>query len=192
MNKISHNAYYYKRLSVWAVVIAVVLMIPLLAMQFIDEISWDPFDFLMLATVLIGIGIAYELVSRKSKKTIYRTAFGIGLIGAFLLIWVNGAVGIIGHEGQDANLLYGAVILVGLVGSLISRFKAKGMSITLFAAALIQILVPVIALIVWPPPSISWAPGITGVFLLSAFFAAMFLVSAFLFRRAALHENLIL
>lgn len=178
-----------KRLIVWAVVITLVLMIPLLAMQFTDEISWDIFDFVIMGTVLLGIGIAYELVARKSKRTVYRAAVGTGLVGAFLLFWVNGAVGIIGNEGQDVNLLYGAVFVVGFVGSLIARFKPKGMSNTLFAAALIQILVPVIVLIVWPPPSISWAPSITGVFLLSAFFAALFLVSALLFRRAASNEN---
>ena len=31
--------------------------------------------------------------------------FGVGLAGAFLLFWVNGAVGIIGNEGQPANLM---------------------------------------------------------------------------------------
>ncbi len=178
-----------KRLIVWAVVISLILMVSLVAMQFTDEIDWNLFDFVVMGTVLIGIGIAYELVARKSTKTVYRVAFGIGLTGAFLLFWVNGAVGIIGNEGQDANLLYGAVFVVGFIGSLIARFKPHGMSRTLFAAALVQMLVPVIALIIWPPPNTSWAPSILGVFLLSAFFAYLFVVSAMLFRRADSNEN---
>ena len=60
-----------------------------------------------------------------------------------------------------------------------------GMALTLFAAALTQMLVPVIALIIWPPPATSWAPGVFGVFALSAFFAMLFVGSALLFRRAS-------
>ena len=178
-----------RRLFVWAVIIALFLMVPLVAMQFTNEIDWSLFDFVVMGTVLIGIGIAYELVARKSSKTAYRVAFGIGLAGAFLLFWVNGAVGIIGNEGQDANMLYGAVFVVGSIGSLIARFKPHGMSRTLFTAALVQMLVPVIALIIWPPPTTSWAPSILGVFLLSAFFAYLFVVSAMLFIRADSNEN---
>jgi hypothetical protein len=54
----------------------------------------------------------------------------------------------------------------------------------LFAAALVQMSVPVIALIVWP--QISWGgAGLVGVFVLNAFFAVLFVVSGLLFRRAA-------
>lgn len=173
-----------KRLIVWVVIITLVLMIPLLAMMFTDEISWDIFDFVIMGTVLFAIGISYELIARKSKRTVYRAAFGTALVGAFLLFWVNSAVGIIGNEGQDVNFLYGSVFVVGFVGSLIARFKSKGMSITLFAVALIQILVPVIALIIWPPPIISWSPSVPKVFLLSVLFSVLFLVSALLFRQA--------
>jgi hypothetical protein len=98
---------------------------------------------------------------------------------------VNGAVGIIGNEGQPANLLYGAVFAVGLIGSPVVRFKPRGMAYTLCAAALTQMFVPVIAFFIWPPPAASWAPSVFGVFVLSAFFAMLFVVSALLFRRAA-------
>lgn len=165
-------------------------MIPLIAMNFSNEMNWDLMDFVIMGIVLFSIGIAYEIIIRKSKNTVYRVAFGLGFLGAFLLFWVNAAVGIIGNEGQDANLLYGAVFVIGLVGALISRFKPKGMSITLYIVALVQMLIPAIAVFVWPPSLISWAPSVIGVFLLNAFFAMLFLVSALLFRRAALNENL--
>ena len=174
-----------KRLLVWAVVVALLLMIPLVAMQFTEEVNWDLFDFVVMGCLLFGVGLAYELVARRSEKTVYRGAFGVGLAGAFLLFWVNAAVGIIGNEGQPANLLYGGVFAVGFIGSLMARFKPRGMARTLFAAALAQMSVPVIALIIWPPPATSWAPSVVGVFVLSAFFAMLFVVSAGLFRNAA-------
>ena len=174
-----------KRLGIWGIAIGILLLIPLIAMQFTDEVNWELSDFVIMGGVLTAIGLLYELIARRSGKTIYRAAFGLGVLGAFLLFWVNGAVGIIGSEDQPANLLYVAVILVGLVGALISRFKAKGMAATLFAAAGVQMLVPVAAYFIWPPPVTSWSPGVPGVFLLSAFFALLFLISALLFRQAS-------
>ena len=160
------------------------LMIPLIAMQFTDEVNWQLGDFLIMGTVLLGLGLLYEFIAQRSEKTVYKAAFGVGLLGAFLLFWVNGAVGIIGNEGQTANLLYGAVFVVGLVGSLISRFKARGMSITLFTAAAVQMLVPAVAYLIWAPPETSWSPGVLGVFIMSGFFAVLFALSGFLFRQA--------
>ena len=173
-----------KRLIGIVLIIALLLLIPLIAMQFTDEVKWTLFDFVLMGAVLLGVGLAYELVARRSEKTVYRIAFGVGLAGAFLLFWVNGAVGIIGNEGQPANLIYGAVFAVGLVGSLVARFNSRGMAITLFSAAFTQMLVPVIALLIWPPPATSWAPSVFGVFVLTAFFAMLFVVSGLLFRHA--------
>ena len=174
-----------KRLLGWLIFVICVLLIPFIAMQFTDEVNWKLTDFLITGAVLIGVGLTYELLARKSTKTTYRIAFIVGLLGAFLLFWVNGAVGLIGSENQDANLLYGVVFAVGLVGALISRFKAKGMSTTLLVAAIVQMLVPAVALIVWPPSQISWAPSVVGVFLLSGFFALLFFLSGMLFKRSA-------
>jgi hypothetical protein len=59
------------------------------------------------------------------------------------------------------------------------------MARALYAMAFAQFLVPVIALIIWPPPVISWAPGVVQVFVLNLFFALLFVLSALLFRRAS-------
>lgn len=180
-----------KRLIGWIVFVVCVLLIPFISMRFTDAINWTLTDFLLMGIVLSGMGIAYELIARKSKKITYRMAFIIGLAGAFLLFWVNGAVGIIGSENQDANLLYGAVFVVGLVGSIISRFKAKGMSTTLLVASVVQMIVPIATLIIWPPSEISWAPSVFVVFLLSGFFAFLFYLSSMLFKRSSNnHVNL--
>ncbi|MEL6256211.1 MAG: hypothetical protein AAFR87_29675 [Bacteroidota bacterium] len=160
------------------------LLIPLIAMQFTEEVNWQVGDFLIMGTVLLGLGLLYEFIARRSEKPVYKAAFALGLLGAFLLFWVNGAVGIIGNEGQDVNLLFGVVYVVGLIGALISRFKAKGMSITLFVAAALQMLVPIVAYFLWSPPETSWSPGVLGVFIISGFFATLFFISGFLFRQS--------
>lgn len=174
-----------KRLIGLLLIIAFLLLIPLVAMQFTDEVNWNLFDFALMGSVLLGVGLAYELIARRSEKTIYRVAFGIGLAGAFLLFWMNGAVGIIGSENQPANFMYGIVFVVGLVGSFVANFKPRGMARTLFAAAIAQMLVPVIALFIWPPPATSWSPSVIGVFMFTAFFAMLFFVSGLLFRRSS-------
>jgi hypothetical protein len=173
-----------KRLSVWAAVVALILMVPLVAMQFTDEVIWTLFDFVFMGALLFGTGLAYELVARKAGTIAYRVAVGLALAAAFLLVWINGAVGIIGSEDNPANLLYGGVLAIGFIGAIVARFHPHGMARALFATALAQALVPVIAFIIWKP-SFAEAPGILGVFVLNAFFVMLFVGSALLFRRAS-------
>jgi hypothetical protein len=173
-----------KRPIVWGIV-ALLVVAMLVAIQFTDEVSWD--EAVAHVVILSAIGGIYEMARALSKRnTTYRAAFIIGLMGALLLGWMNGAVGIIGSEDNPANTLYGAVFIVGLLGSLISRFRPRGMALTLFTAAVLQMLVPVIALIVWRP---DFSPGVLEVFGLNAFYAIVFVASGVLFRRAALKEK---
>ncbi len=169
----------------WLAFTALVLLIPLIAMQFTDEVNWRASDFLLMGAALLGIGTAYELIATNATSIRYRIALIIGLLGAFLLFWVNAAVGIIGSENQEVNRLFAAIFIIGLVGTFISRFRSKGMAITMYVLALVQLLVTVIALIVWPPPIISWTPSVLGVFLISGFFALIFCLSGILFARSS-------
>jgi hypothetical protein len=75
---------------------------------------------------MFGTGLAYELAVRMSSDTAYRAAAGIALAAAFILIWVNLAVGIIGSEDELANLMYFGVLAVGIIGALIARFQPHG------------------------------------------------------------------
>lgn len=175
-----------RRLVVWAAVVAFILLIPLVAMQFTEEVNWDLFDFAFMGTLLFGTGLVYELVARKAGQIAYRAAVGVALAAAFLLVWVNGAVGIIGNEGNPANLMYFGVLAIGIISVFIARLEPRGMARALFAVALAQMLVPVIALIIWNPQATSWgAAGVLGVFGLNAFFAMLFVGSAWLFRKSA-------
>jgi len=178
------------RFIVWAVVAVLILMI-LLVMQFTNigqvEVQWN--EAIAYGIILLAVGGAYEMWQwLKTRNNVYRFAFGVGLAGVLLLGWVSGAIGIIGSENNPANLLYWAVPAVGLIGSLLSRFKAREMARTLFAVALVQFLVPVVALII--SPEVSWGnAGVIGVFVVNSIFAALFAGSGFLFLRAKHKEN---
>jgi hypothetical protein len=95
---------------------------------------------------------------------------------------VNLAVGIIGSEDHPANMMYGGVLAVGLLGAIIARLEPRGMARTLVAMAIAQALVPVIALAVWGLPITSGGLEVFGV---TAFFGTMWVASALLFRQAA-------
>ena len=145
--------------------------------------AWDVVDFTVFAAMLLGVGVIYTLAARKTDNTAYRSAIAVALAAAFILIWVNGAVGIIGDESNDANLMYFGVLAVGIIGAVIARFQPHGMARALCATALAQALVAVIALIaglgstgpIWP----------RDILILTGFFAALWLLSAWLFRNAA-------
>ncbi len=173
-----------RRLIVWAGVVALILLVPLVAMQFNAEVNWDPFDFAILGGLLFGCGLAYELVARQAGNILaYRAGVGVALAAAFLLVWVNGAVGIIGDPNDDANLMYFAVLAVGIIGAFVAHFKPRGMARALFATALAQALVAVIAVVsglgssgpMWPRDGL----------ILTGFFATLWVGSALLFRRAS-------
>ena len=92
---------------------------------------------------------------------------------------MNAAVGIIGSEDNEANLMYGGVIAVGAIGTAFARFKPEGMSRTLLAMALAQALVAVIALVG------RMGSGTFEVVAINGFFVALFIGSAVLFSNAA-------
>ena len=156
------------------------LLLALLGKQLIGEPPWVA-NVAQVGTLIIGIGIAVELTSRKTGEAAYRAAVILALGSTLLLVWVNGAVGIIGSENNDANLMYAGVI-VGAIGAIIARFKPGGMARALFAMALVQTLVAVIALVGRLGSPYSGPLEIVSV---NGFFVALFTGSAMLFWKAA-------
>ena len=121
------------------------------------------------------------------KTDSYRFAIVLALATAFVLVWLIGAVGVIGVEGDPFDLMYFAVLAVGIVGAIITRLQPRGMARALFATALAQALVTVIALIAGKHQcSLSSVPEIL---ILNGFFIALFLGSARLFGNAVREEN---
>ncbi|HEX5913904.1 MAG TPA: hypothetical protein VFY54_12310, partial [Rubrobacter sp.] len=159
-----------------ALATAFILLIPLLAAP-----AWSLADFVIAGALIFATGLAYVLVARKAGNFANRIAVGATLAAAFILVWVNLAVGIIGTSGDPANSMYIGVLAVGIIGAIVARLRPPGMARTLFAMALAQALVAVIALIAGlgypasPPLEILGANG---------FFVALFVGSALLFRYA--------
>ena len=85
-----------KRLIIILLTSAILLLIPLIAMQFTDEVNWTLFDFIVAAVLLFGTGLMCELVIRKVNKTKFRIAICVALLAMLLLIWAELAVGIFG------------------------------------------------------------------------------------------------
>ncbi len=170
------------RIAAWAVA-ALVLLLPLVAMQFTDEVNWGVLDFVLAGALLIGAGSIYELVVRTKGNATYRAAVAVALAAAFILVWVSLGVGIIGKDGDPANLMYVGVLAVGLTGAAIARLRPAGMARTLLAMAIAQVVVAVIALVAGFGSTVPlWWLDILG---LTGFFAALWLLSAWLFRQAA-------
>jgi hypothetical protein len=170
-----------------ALATVLILLLPLLAMQFTDEVVWNLTDFIVMGGLLFGTGLTYELISKQMGSTGYSVAVGVALLGMFLLVWVNLAVGIIGDEGNPANLMYLGVLAVGIIGAIMVRFQPKEMARVLFATALAQAMTAVIALFA----GIHQNPysSVREILTINGFFVALFLGSAWLFRDAARKET---
>jgi hypothetical protein len=151
-------------------------------MQVTGEVNWDGFDFAAAGTLIFGALLAYELLARTAGSLAYRAAAAIALATSLLLVWMNLAVGLIGDEGNPANLMFAGVLAVGLAAALLARFRPAGMARALLATALAQIAVGLIAAIAGWAQSASPPLEIMG---LTGFFSALWLLAAWLFRTAA-------
>ncbi len=85
-----------KRLTGIVLTVALLLLVPFIAMQFTNEVNWSLFDFVVAGVLLLGTGLLCELVMRKVSKIGYRIAICVVLLTVLLLIWIELAVGIFG------------------------------------------------------------------------------------------------
>lgn len=85
-----------KRLIGIVLGVALLLCIPLVAMQFTNEVNWSPIDFTIMGILLLSTGLGAELVIRMVKNKDYQIGLIAVIIIALLLIWAELAVGIFG------------------------------------------------------------------------------------------------
>lgn len=161
------------RMALWGGLIAL-LLLPLAAMQVTEEVAWDRQDFVLFAVMLAVVGGAIEAGVRLSGDRAYRFGVAVAAVAGFLLVWANLAVGVIGNEENPLNAMFGGVLLVGIIGAAIARFGAAGMARAMIAMAVAQVVVAAVAQayghFIWP---------------MTVVFAAIWLGSAALFRKAA-------
>lgn len=169
------------RMSVWIGVIGLILAIPLVAMQFTDEVAWTTFDFVVAGTMLGAAALTYELTTMNKVTIAYRAAVALAVGTAFALVWANGAVGVLGDEDNSANMIFLAVFAVGFIGTVIAGLKPAPMAHAMAATAVAQIVAAAVALI------LAW--GTPFEVALTAAFAGGWFASAFLFHLAAKAQN---
>jgi hypothetical protein len=170
-----------------ALVTLLILSIPLVAMQFTDEVNWSVGDFILMGALLFGTGVLFVLVMRLSTTIVYKTATGLAIGATFFMVYVNLAVGLIGGGPHAGNLMYAGVILVLIVGVFRSRFKAAGMERAMYLTAGTFAVLTAIAFSAkmheYPGSSVMEIVGV------NVFFATPFVVSGLLFRYVALEKR---
>jgi hypothetical protein len=161
-------------LAIWTTA-ALLLLLPAVAMQFDTGVDWSTSDFIVMGAMFVIACGTYELATRMSGNTAYRAGVGVAILAAFLTVWVNLAVGMLGSENNPANLLFGGVLAIGVVGAGIARFRPPGMVRAMQAAALAQAAMALFALV----------GGYAEVTLPVGLFVIPWLLSAQLFKKAA-------
>jgi hypothetical protein len=72
----------------------IILLIPLIAMQFTDEVKWTALDFATATALLLSTGLLCDLVLRKVKQLKYRIALCAAVLFVCFIVWLELAVGI--------------------------------------------------------------------------------------------------
>jgi hypothetical protein len=163
-------------MAVWGSAAALILA-PAIATRLSDEMAWDPADFILVGVMLAAACGAWELAMRKSKNWAYAAGAAVAAGAALLLFLVNGAVGFIGNEDDPVNLLFFGVVTLALGGAIIVRFRPEGMARAMAVTAGAQAAAAGLA--------VSMVPDVRGFLLGTAMFVPLWLLSSWLFARAA-------
>jgi hypothetical protein len=141
---------------------ALLLCMPLVAMQFTNEVNWDETDFIVAAIIIGGIGLMAEFLVRISRDGFYRAGAACALAAIFLTVWSNLAVGIVGNEDNPFNLWYFGLVLVAIVGAAAVGFRAAGMAavslLAIVGMALLGLVASAQVAMVWPPTAFLATP----------------------------------
>ncbi|MFL6735885.1 MAG: hypothetical protein ACJ8F4_02355 [Sphingomonas sp.] len=154
----------------------------LLTIPWVADWPWSAGDFIVAGAMFAIVGGTFELALRASGNVSYRAGVAIALAAGFLLVWINLAVGMIGSENNPLNLLFFGVIGAALTGSIIGRFKPAGMARAMIVAGALQGAIGICVFIL--DLGAGEPPGALGLLGLIEFFALMWLIAAWCFRRA--------
>lgn len=158
--------------------VAVLLAVPLVAGLAGGGVDWTPLDFAVAAVVLAAVGFSLRGAVRRTRGALHRAGAALGIGTAFLLVWVNGAVGVVGSEDEAINAMYAGVVAVFALGTLLVRLRPRGMAAVALAAAAAQALAAGVALAAGGHDA-AQVIGVNGLF------AALFVASALLFSASA-------
>ncbi len=72
-----------------------ILTLPLIGMQFSQDVDWTIFDFLIMGTLISGAGLLMVWVKRTIKSPTHRAAIIVAILAALFITWIHIAVGIV-------------------------------------------------------------------------------------------------
>ena len=78
-----------------ALVTLFILLIPLVAMQFSNEVSWQFGDFIAAAILLSFFGYLYEVLTKKSSSIVNKIVIGAIVFSVLVFVWAVLAVDLI-------------------------------------------------------------------------------------------------
>ena len=76
-----------------------ILLIPLIAMQFTNEVNWDTKDFIVFGFLLLTTATLFVFVSRRAPRR-RQVVIGFLFAAVFVYIWAELAVGIFTNLGS--------------------------------------------------------------------------------------------
>jgi hypothetical protein len=155
-----------------------VLMVPLVASQFVEDWNWPVGAFVRVYVLFFGTGMVFALVARRMGAWSYKAGVGVALLAGFTLGWSTMVQ--TADSGHPERLWYLSVLVVGFIGACLARLKARGLALTLFAMAATLALIAV-ALPSGAPPYLARNMAIG-----HGVYAALFTASGLLFRHASL------
>ena len=100
MKQKTNAVMFQNRVFLWiALAAGAILLIPLIAMQFTTEVTWDTTDFIVMGSLLFGSAALFVLAARRVPRG-RRVLIGIMFIAAFLYVWAELAVGVFFNQGS--------------------------------------------------------------------------------------------
>src|SRR6478736_3444461 len=102
----------YRSILAVALATLLILMVPLVTMQFTEDVVWSAADFITAGTLLFSTGLAFVLALGLRSNIAYRAAMILAIGATFFMIWANLAVGLIGSGPNPANLMYIAIVAI--------------------------------------------------------------------------------
>lgn len=160
------------RLAMWGA------LATLLSLPAIFRFPWTASDFVIMGIMLGSVGLGIEFLVRRSGSYAFRLGSVAAVLTAFMTVWANLAVGMIGSEDNPYNLYFMAIPVVVFLASGLVRFRAAPTAWIMAAAAGVQLVLALGGMEV----------DFRGA-RFSSFFAFLWLVAATLFWAAAVGER---
>jgi hypothetical protein len=156
------------------------LMVPLVASRVVEGWNWTAGGFVFVYVLFFALGMTYALIARKMGARSYKAGVGVALVSGFGLAWSTMVH--VADSGHPEGFVYYSVLVVGIVGALLSRLKARGLAYTLFAMAATYSLIAVI-LSSGEPPDLARNMAVG-----HGVFVVLLIASGLLFRHASLGD----